>query len=141
MENCPFCRIVRGEIPARKIYEDERSLIFLDIAGDADGHMLAIPKAHAESILDCKTEDLKGLMDAVQRVSRHLVLDRGYDGVNLLNASGAAAGQSVPHLHVHILPRRSADGLDAWPKLPGAQEDLDALHGRLTMLKEMEEGQ
>lgn len=130
---CVFCGIVSGEIPSMKVYEDERSLVFMDIAGDADGHMLAIPKRHAESILDCGGEALAGLMEAVAKVARHCVENCGYDGVNLLNASGVAAGQSVPHFHIHIIPRRKGDGLDAWPRLGGAKQDIDALHKKLKM--------
>ena len=133
MEDCLFCRIVRGEIPARRIYEDVNALVFLDVAGDVDGHLLAIPKAHAEGVMDCDPQAFLGLMAAVRRVARHLVERCGYDGVNLLNASGPAAGQSVPHLHIHLIPRRAGDGIDAWPTLPGARESLDALQERLKM--------
>ena len=134
MEDCVFCRIVRGEIPALKIYEDSEALVFLDVAGDVDGHMLAIPKAHCGNVLDCPPEALAGVMRAVQRVSRHCVEACGYEGVNLLNASGACAGQSVPHLHFHLIPRRAGDGIDAWPKLSGARESREAVWQKLTML-------
>lgn len=130
---CVFCRIVRGELPARRVYEDDKSLVFMDIAADVDGHMVAIPKDHVESVLDCDRESLCALMDAVQKVSAHCVTC-GYDGVNLLHASGVAAGQSVPHLHFHIIPRRTQDGLDAWPHFPGAAEDMEEVYQRLKML-------
>lgn len=130
---CVFCRIVRGELPARRVYEDEKSLVFMDTAADVDGHMVAIPKSHVESILDCDRESLCALMDAVQRVSAHCVTDCGYDGVNLLNASGAAAGQSVPHFHIHIIPRRTQDGLVAWPRFPGAAEGIEKVYQGLKM--------
>ena len=131
--DCVFCGIVRGEIPARRIYEDTHALVFLDVAGDMDGHLLAIPKAHVASVLDADAAMLARLAEAVGKVARHLCAHCGYDGVNLLNASGEAAGQSVPHLHVHILPRKRGDGVDAWPQLPGAREDMDALRARLNM--------
>ena len=131
MADCVFCKIVRGEIPSMKVYEDAHTLVFMDIAVDADGHMLAIPKAHAQSILDCDAEILNQLMLTVQKVSRHLTENCGYEGVNLLNASGESAGQSVPHFHIHIIPRKSDDGVDAWPVLPGAAEDIAGLHDRL----------
>jgi len=133
MANCIFCKIVQGEIPSMKVYEDRHTLVFMDIAGDADGHMLAIPKAHTESIMDCNPETLNELAQTVQKVSRHLKENCGYDGVNLLNASGKCAGQSVPHFHIHIIPRKPEDGIDAWPALPGTTLPVATLHKQLKM--------
>jgi len=116
-----------------KVYEDERTLAFMDIAGDADGHMLAVPKKHMKSILDCDAETLHDLMDTVQKASRHLTENCGYEGVNLLNASGESAGQSVPHFHIHIIPRKAGDGIDAWPVLPGAMEKTAEVYERIRM--------
>lgn len=132
--DCVFCRIVKGELPCYKVYEDEGTLVFMDIAKDADGHMLAIPKGHVESILDCDEETLGTLMTTVKLVSNHLVGNCGYEGVNLLNASGESAGQSVPHFHIHLLPRKSGDGLDTWPRLGGAKEPIEAMHEKLKMI-------
>ncbi|MGN0183564.1 MAG: HIT family protein [Aristaeellaceae bacterium] len=131
--DCIFCKIVRGELPCRKVHEDEHALVFMDAAGDVDGHMLAVPKKHFESILDCDEDTLDRLMRAVQRVAQHCVEKCGCGGVNLLNASGACAGQSVPHLHIHIIPRRHGDGIDAWPTLPGAKADAEAVFNQLRM--------
>ena len=138
-KDCVFCGIVRGEIPALKVYEDAQALVFMDVAGDVDGHMLAVPKVHVGSVLDCGEETLAQVMHAVRRVARHCVEDCGFEGVNLLNASGAAAGQSVPHLHIHILPRKTGDGCDTWPHLPGAHLPLEEMHQKLTMMKEEDE--
>ena len=66
-------------------------------------------------------------------MSQHLVSDCGYEGVNLLNASGECAGQSVPHFHIHIIPRKGGDGIDAWPEFAGAKEDLQAVYDRVKM--------
>lgn len=106
MNRCVFCRIIQGELPSKKVYEDENTLIFMDIAGDVDGHLVAVPKVHCKSLLDCPPKKLHDLMDALQRVSRHLTENCGYDGVNLLHASEESAGQSVPHLHMHLIPRK-----------------------------------
>lgn len=133
MDGCIFCRIAAGEVPCLRVYEDEHALVFMDIAGDVDGHMLAIPKRHVTSMLDCGADTLARLMKAVRRVAVHCVEDCDYAGVNLLNASGICAGQSVPHLHMHIIPRRTDDGVDAWPAQAGAREDRAALHARLRM--------
>ena len=133
MDGCVFCRIVSGEIPCMKVYEDERTLAFMDVAGDVDGHMLIIPKAHCTSVLDCDARSLAAVMQTVARVSRHLTQRCGYDGVNLLNASGESAGQSVPHLHIHIIPRRRGDGIDAWPAFAGAGQDIRAVYEQVRM--------
>ena len=129
--DCVFCRIVRREIPGHIVYEDTHTLVFMDIAGDVDGHMLAIPKKHVKSILDCDAQTLGHLMAAVKKVAKHCVDDCGYEGVNLLNASEESAGQSVPHFHIHIIPRKSGDGVDAWPKFDGANHEIEELFQKL----------
>lgn len=134
MNRCVFCRIIQGELPSKKVYEDENTLIFMDIAGDVDGHLVAVPKVHCKSLLDCPPKNLHDLMDALQRVSRHLTENCGYDGVNLLHASEESAGQSVPHLHMHLIPRKKADGIDAWPAFPGSNLPLEEVHRQITML-------
>ena len=92
MKKCIFCSIADGTLPAMKLYEDEHSVAFMDTAGDVDGHILAVPKIHTASLLDCPGETLSQLMKAVKRVSLHLTENCGYEGVNLLNASGESAG-------------------------------------------------
>ncbi len=131
--DCIFCKIVRGEVPSRKVYEDAHTLVFMDVAGDVDGHMLAVPKRHCENLLDCDAEDLCALMRAAKHVASHLTEHCGYDGVNLLHASGESAGQSVPHFHVHIIPRRTGDGVDAWPKFAGAETEIDAIWNKIKL--------
>ncbi|MDE6594776.1 MAG: HIT family protein [Oscillospiraceae bacterium] len=132
--DCIFCKIVSGQVPCMKVYEDEHTLVFMDIAGDVDGHMVAIPKKHIENILDCDTESLNQLMLAVKKVSNHCVENCGFDGVNLLNASDSSAGQSVPHFHIHIIPRKKNDGIDAWPKFEGAKEDLTEMWNKINSM-------
>lgn len=129
--DCVFCKIVKGEIPSYKVYEDEHALVFMDIAKDVDGHMCAIPKKHVKNILDCDKETLFHLMNAVKKVSDHLVQNCGYNGVNLLNASDESAGQSVAHFHVHIIPRKYGDGIDAWPKFSGAKLEIEQVFEKL----------
>lgn len=131
--DCIFCKIVNGEIPSLKVYEDECTLVFMDIAKDVDGHMLAIPKAHVKSILDCDANTLGHLMSAVKKVANHCVNACGYEGVNLLNASEESAGQSVPHFHIHIIPRRSGDQVDAWPKFDGANCETEDIYQKIKM--------
>ena len=131
--DCVFCQIVSGEIPGMKVYEDAYTLVFMDIAKDVDGHMVAIPKKHMKSILDCDVETLTHLMATVKKVSNHCVDHCGYEGVNLLNASDESAGQSVPHFHIHIIPRKQSDGIDAWPRFDGAKQEIGTLFQQLRM--------
>lgn len=133
MSDCIFCKIAAGEIPCRKIYEDEKTLAFMDVANDVDGHILVIPKAHNKNILDCEPDVLNAVIRSVQKVSLHLTGRCGYDGVNLLNASDESAGQSVLHFHIHLIPRKQGDQIDAWPDFKGAKQDIDALYQRLKM--------
>lgn len=134
MENCVFCKIISGEFSSRKIYEDEFTLAFLDISKDVDGHILVVPKKHVKNILDCDNETLSRVFDTVKKVSNHLVENCGYDGVNLLNANDESAGQTVFHLHIHIIPRKKEDGMDCYPKLPGAKVELDEMLNKLKMI-------
>lgn len=115
MENCLFCKIIAGQIPSYKIYEDDYAYAFLDIACDTYGHTLVIPKQHCTNVLDCDTTVLAKVMEAVQKVANHYVDNCGFGGVNILNASGKDADQSVFHLHFHIIPRKAGDGVDSWP--------------------------
>lgn len=131
--NCVFCKIIRGEIPCRKVYENEHCIVILDTAEDVDGHMLALPKKHVKNILDCDEKTLHELTDTVKLVSEHLVDHCGYDGVNLLNANNESAGQSVPHFHIHMIPRRKGDNIDAWPVFKGAEQTPDEIFEKLKM--------
>ena len=112
--DCIFCKIIKGEIPSYKIYEDEMTYAFLDIACDSIGHTLVIPKKHCTNILDCDDEYLKATITTAQKISRHFVEDCGFEGVNILNASGESAQQTVFHLHLHVIPRKKDDGIDIW---------------------------
>ena len=132
--DCIFCKIANGEIPCFKVYEDEYTMVFMDIAKDVDGHMLAIPKKHIKNVLDCDTDTLNSLMLTVKKVANHCVENCGYEGVNLLNASDESAGQSVPHFHIHIIPRKSNDNVDAWPRFDGASYEVDEIHKKISMI-------
>ena len=136
MNDCVFCRIARREF-GLVIYEDEYTISFMDTAMDVDGHILVIPKQHASSLLTCDEDTALHVMRTVKRVSDHLVRDCGYDGVDVMSANGAAAGQSLDHFHVHIIPRKTGDGLGGvgqWPSFPGAKEDIIDMHKRLKMM-------
>ena len=132
---CIFCKIINGEIPSYKIYEDEETLAFLDIADDAIGHTLVIPKKHYENILDIDTETLSKVTNVVKKISNHYVNNCGYTGVNVMNASGVDAQQSVFHLHFHIFPRKENDGVRAWPEFGKVNSDFEKVCAELTLMK------
>ena len=106
-----FAKILRGEIPCHKVYEDEKSLAFLDIMPRAPGHVLVIPKAPARNILDIAPDDLAHVMKIAQRVAKVSVDVFGADGVTLQQFSESAGGQVVFHLHVHVIPRKEGIAL------------------------------
>lgn len=133
MKDCIFCKIINKEIPSYRIYEDEFSYAFLDISNDANGHILVIPKTHCENILDCPKDCLLHLIETVQKISQHLVDKCGFDGVNILNANGQAAEQSVFHLHIHLLPRSNKDNLKVFPSLEKNKESLEEIAKKLRM--------
>ena len=134
MEDCIFCKIIKGDIPSFKIYEDEYTYAFLDIAKDVDGHTLVVPKKHVVNVLDSDEETLHHVLDTVKKISNHYTDDLGYDGVDIMNASGEAAQQSVFHMHFHIIPRKKNDGVDAWPKFDGAKDELETMHEKLKLM-------
>ncbi len=108
-----FAKILRGELPSHKVYEDERAFAFLDIMPRAPGHTLVIPKAPARNILDVKPDDLAHVMAVAQKIAHATMKTFGADGVTIQQFNEPAGGQVVFHLHVHIIPRR--DGVSLKP--------------------------
>lgn len=108
--DCVFCKIVHGELAAYKIFEDSETLAFLDIHPMTDGHTLVIPKQHAERFSELPPELVGKLFQTVQKVSAQVVRALSAPGLNVGFNDGSAAGQAVPHLHVHIIPRFPGDG-------------------------------
>lgn len=115
MSECIFCRIVKGEIPCARIYESDNVLAFLDVMPVNKGHVLVIPKGHYETLLDIPEEILKEISSAVKKVAGAVKKGVGADGLNIMMNNYPAAGQEVPHAHIHIVPRFKADGLKLWP--------------------------
>jgi histidine triad (HIT) family protein len=105
--NNVFARILRGEIPAHKVWEDEATLAFMDVMPQADGHALVIPKAEAENIFDLTPEVLAATILTTQRVARAVKMAFDAPGVMIAQLNGPAAGQSVFHIHFHVLPRHA----------------------------------
>ncbi|HED04857.1 MAG TPA: HIT family protein, partial [Candidatus Fraserbacteria bacterium] len=109
-ENCIFCQIVNDRLESRTVYEDELTLAFLDVNPLAPGHTVVIPKAHIERLEDLPTEQMGPLFEAVRRVTDKVQQAMKVDATTIGINNGRAAGQAVPHLHVHIIPRRADDG-------------------------------
>lgn len=122
--DCLFCKIVSGEIPSARVYEDARAVAFLDIQPNNPGHTLLVPKDHARNILDIKEETLCGIMPALKKLSRAIKNAVSADGLNIAMNNEPAAGQIVFHAHIHIIPRFSNDGHRHFEKRPykSAQE-------------------
>ena len=126
--DCVFCKIVAGEIPSFKLFEDEATLAFMDINPANEGHALVIPKEHAPDLYAVSDEALARTSVTAKRVAAALARTLNPHGLNLVQSNGAAAGQSVMHFHVHVLPRVKDDGLAMnWGLKLG---DIDAI-GRL----------
>ena len=130
--DCVFCAIADGEIPSFKIYEDETALAFLDINPFSRGHALVVPKVHREGLLDAEDGELAALMAVVKKVAARIKAELKCDGFNILQNNGEAAGQTVKHIHFHIVPRTGGDAL-AFANRPGDREHLKALAARVRL--------
>ncbi len=114
--DCIFCKIVAGEIPACKILEDDVALAFMDIGPVAEGHVLLIPKEHYETISDIPEEPAAAILKKLPQLVAAVQTATGSEGVNVLQNNGTVAGQLVPHVHFHIIPRNPGDKFEYnWP--------------------------
>ncbi|HEX2179064.1 MAG TPA: HIT family protein [Actinomycetota bacterium] len=111
MADCIFCAIVRGEAPSTRVYEDDKVIAILDIFPWTPGHTLVIPKHHSATIFDIGADDASAVINAARRLAPALRDAVGSEGMNLLQSNGSAAWQTVDHLHLHLIPRWSDDGL------------------------------
>ncbi len=109
---CIFCKIVKGDIPCAKVFEDDKVLSFLDISPANKGHALIVTKNHYETLLDIPDEDLNDLMIKARKIARAMSSALGSEGFNVLMNNKKVAGQLVPHAHVHIIPRFNGDGIE-----------------------------
>lgn len=132
MENCIFCKIIAGEIPSAKVYEDELVYAFMDISPINKGHVLVIPKEHHESIAAVDEATLGRMMKTGSRIGVALKRELEADGYNLHLADGTAAGQVVMHAHLHIVPRWIEDGFHwNWRQLSYADGEMAEISGKL----------
>lgn len=127
-DDCLFCKMVAGQIPVTKIYEDEVVLAFLDIGPISDGHTLVIPKQHFEKLHDCPPELLGRVGSRLGKIAGAVTAAMNSDGYNVLCNNGRAAGQVIEHLHFHIIPRNTGDGVfDRWPTYKYEQGKIEAI--------------
>jgi histidine triad (HIT) family protein len=135
MTDCVFCKIRDGQIPSMKIFEDDRTLAFMDINPLNSGHCLVVTKAHAATLFEAEIADLQAAIATAQRVAMAIRDALKPDGLNMLQANGAAAFQSVPHYHLHLIPRWTNDGKGFdWKLVPGNREQIMKVGERLRAL-------
>ena len=131
--DCLFCKIVAGEVPSTRVHEDERTISFMDINPATRGHLLVIPREHATDLRDIAPEDLSACVATGQALARTMEGKLGADGINLLNACGRAAWQTVFHFHLHVIPRYANDPLRLpWHSEPGDRDEIAAAAADLT---------
>ena len=116
-EGCIFCAIVRGDAPCHRIHEDDRTFVFMDVMPVSLGHVLVIPKRHCENVFEAEPEDLAAVMATSKPIAHALRKGLVPDGVAVIQLNGAAAGQTVFHYHMHLIPRMQGD-------------KIGSLHGR-----------
>jgi histidine triad (HIT) family protein len=129
---CIFCRLVAGEIPASRVYEDEQTLAFMDLGQLNPGHTLVIVKRHASGLLEVTADEAAAAMRTAQRVAQ--AVSKAFDppGLTLLQCNGEAGDQTVFHFHIHVVPRHVGDGIGlSWPRKDPAREQLEAYAAQL----------
>jgi histidine triad (HIT) family protein len=133
MTDCIFCKIISGDIPSRQVYSDDHAYAFLDLRPWHRGHALVVPRRHVPDLV-ADDPALTEIAPAIETVARVLVERLGADGVNLVSSSGAAAGQEVFHLHVHVGPRYADEpGLGRLVNPgPASEDELDTVHRQIT---------
>ena len=133
VDSCTFCAIVTGRAPARFLYQDDDACAFLDITPLRTGHTLVVPRRHVRDLADAEAPLAVGAVGpALQAMSRLLIAELGADGISVLQANGAAAGQTVFHLHFHLVPRYAGDRpLTDWTPDDAGRRTLDEMHQTL----------
>ena len=133
-KDCIFCKIVTGEIPSTKVYEDEEVLAFMDINPVGKGHLLVIPKEHFPTIYDMEPQALSAVSAAAQRLAKALKKALDMPGLNLIQSNGRAASQVIDHFHLHLIPRWPGDAFAramAWELKPGDMGAIGAAAERI----------
>jgi histidine triad (HIT) family protein len=130
--DCLFCRIVAGELPAQRVYEDERTVAFMDINPTSRGHVLVVPRTHSADLLDIEADDLAACLSTAKHIAGWQRFRLKADGVNLLQSTGRAASQVVFHFHLHVIPRYEGDGMvNPLARSPGDPDEIAAVAAEL----------
>ncbi|MFH0832989.1 MAG: HIT family protein [Candidatus Aenigmatarchaeota archaeon] len=132
MNDCIFCKIVKGEIPSKKVYEDNSVLAFLDINPANPGHVLVIPKKHSDAIFDVSEKELQDMIVVVKKIAEHVRIKMGTDSMNIIQNNGRISGQIVNHIHFHIIPRFENDKvIFSYRRVELSEKDLNEIHEKL----------
>ncbi|HUV81476.1 MAG TPA: HIT family protein [archaeon] len=132
-DDCIFCKIIKGEIPSYTIYQDDKTLAFLDINPNSVGHALVIPKKHVKTIVEMRDEDVEAVFKSVKKVVKAIDAALTPDGLNLVVNQGEVAGQVVQHFHCHVIPRTVGDGIEIAVKgISLSTEDFQDLVKRIS---------
>ncbi|MDQ7779504.1 MAG: HIT family protein [Planctomycetota bacterium] len=132
MASCVFCRIVAGELPSARIYEDDKTVAFLDINPIVRGHALVLTRDHYEGVDDIPEQLLRELAASVKKVARSVKQGMNAEGVNILLNNGRCSGQIVPHIHFHVIPRSTNDGVAfQWSPRQYSSSELDEVAARI----------
>ena len=131
--DCIFCKIVAGEIPCFKVFEDDTTLAFMDINPASEGHLLIVPKSHSVNLFDGDDSALASVIVNVRKMPVAMKSALGIDSMNMIQANGQWALQSVAHFHLHLIPRRENDGVGLeWPLAPGNMDAIKAIGVSIT---------
>ena len=132
MSDCVFCKIVAGQIPSTRVFEDEHTLAFMDIGHVNPGHTLVAVKKHAANVFELEEAQAEAIARAIVRISRALKKTFEPEGLSVYQANGKAAGQTVFHYHVHLLPRHAGDGMElVWPVKNPPRDQLEAYAAKI----------
>lgn len=133
IDNCIFCKIANGEIPAKTLHEDELFRVILDLNPATKGHTLILPKEHATNLFDLPEKTAEAVLVLAKRLAIDMSEKLGCDGLNLVQNNGEAAGQTVSHFHLHMIPRYVNDGQTlGWTPGKASQEELEEVRKTLT---------
>ena len=124
---CIFCKLIAGDIPSQRVYEDDACIVFLDIAPVSKGHALVVPKAHHATLFDLPDDLGAALVPVFKRVGKAVMAATGAEGLNVCMNNYRVAGQLVDHAHVHLIPRFADDGLKFWPQGAYADNEMAAV--------------
>ena len=131
MDDCLFCKIVKGEIPCSKIYEDDKMIAFLDIRPTNKGHTLIVPKEHHLDLTEMPDDLLSAVAVLSKKIAKAVLTAVNADGVNIIQNNKGAAGQLVMHYHLHVVPRFSNDGFKHWPGKELPEEEMKEIQEKI----------